>query len=269
MKKKIFTLLGIIWLYLLCPMFAAERSDTLRLIAHRGGITQGIFDEYDPASIDSAISKGYWMLEIDVRMTKDCQVIAMHDDNFLRIYGVNKLVRDMNLEEIRQLHALKGGYSPLTFEEVCQKCAGKVNIMLDIKDNVAIVSDIFLNNIRQTLETYGLQSTVYILQKEYKDFFKFGKYAVRMPDIYTVIRNISQEEDLAEHYFLFEAACRMTADAIRLCQKYGMEICPSINFSHYRYEDFHGAVERDIEYLKCCDVRFFQIDSDFDKYFDL
>lgn len=269
MEKKVFVLFCFSWLCLLCPILAAERTDTLRLAAHRGGITQGAFDEYDPASIDSAISKGYWMLEIDVRMTKDCQVIAMHDDNFLRIYGVNKLAKDLTLEEVKQLQALRGGYAPLTFEEVCRKCAGKTNIMLDIKEDKSSISEAFLTSIRNTLEAYGLQSTVYILQKEYKPFFKFGKYAVRMPDIYTVIGNASQKEELAEHYFLFEAGCRMTADAVRLCQKYGIEVCPSINFGHYRYEDYRGAVQRDIEYLKRCDVRFFQIDSDFDKYFDL
>lgn len=57
MEKKVFVLFCFSWLCLLCPILAAERTDTLRLAAHRGGITQGAFDEYDPASIDSAISK--------------------------------------------------------------------------------------------------------------------------------------------------------------------------------------------------------------------
>jgi len=57
-----------------------------RLIAHRGGIVEGKYNEYDPASIQAAIDLGYYMLEIDVRETKDGVLIVPHDSDFIRIF---------------------------------------------------------------------------------------------------------------------------------------------------------------------------------------
>ncbi len=50
-----------------------------KLIAHRGGIVEGKYDEFDPASIQAAIDQGYYMLEIDVRETRDGVLIVHHD----------------------------------------------------------------------------------------------------------------------------------------------------------------------------------------------
>ena len=66
-----------------------------KLIAHRGGICENIYDEYDPSSIKAAIDSGYWMLEIDVRYTKDSILIVNHYDSLGVTYGLNKHISKM------------------------------------------------------------------------------------------------------------------------------------------------------------------------------
>ena len=52
---------------------AAEQP--VRLIAHRGGIVGDEFAENSPASVEAAIKRGYWMIEVDIRRTKDGRAI--------------------------------------------------------------------------------------------------------------------------------------------------------------------------------------------------
>jgi len=43
------------------------------------------------------------MLETDVRMTKDGVIIVCHDEDFSRVCGVNKRVRDVNFADLPKL----------------------------------------------------------------------------------------------------------------------------------------------------------------------
>src|SRR5688572_16882286 len=50
-----------------------------KLIAHRGGVVEDKNPENSPSAIEEAISRGYWMIEVDIRETKDGIAIAQHD----------------------------------------------------------------------------------------------------------------------------------------------------------------------------------------------
>jgi hypothetical protein len=53
----------------------AETAGRYRLIAHRGGIVDESHAENSPGSIEAAIKRGYWMLEVDIRRTRDGEPI--------------------------------------------------------------------------------------------------------------------------------------------------------------------------------------------------
>ncbi len=65
-----------------------------KLIAHRG-ILKGKYNEYDPESIKAAINRGYYMLEVNIRETKNGMLILNHDKTFARFYNDPRRMNEM------------------------------------------------------------------------------------------------------------------------------------------------------------------------------
>jgi len=65
----------------------------LRLIAHRGGIVDDRYAENSSAAVEAAIARGYWMLEVGVRESKDGKLVAQHDPDFNRFFRVTRAKR--------------------------------------------------------------------------------------------------------------------------------------------------------------------------------
>jgi glycerophosphoryl diester phosphodiesterase len=78
------------------------------LIAHRGGIVDTLHAENSPGSIQAAIDRGYWMLEVDIRRTKDGEPILQHDPDFKRFYEDARRVEDMTWAEVQRLRSKPG-----------------------------------------------------------------------------------------------------------------------------------------------------------------
>ena len=70
---------------------------------HRGDRTNCPYNTM--ASFKSAVSKGVDLVETDIRMTKDKELILMHDRSCLRTTGIDKNVDEMLLSEIKELDA--------------------------------------------------------------------------------------------------------------------------------------------------------------------
>ena len=47
-----------------------------------------------------------WRIEMDVQMTADEQLVLFHDYNTKRTTGVNKLINELSLEEVKELNCL-------------------------------------------------------------------------------------------------------------------------------------------------------------------
>lgn len=65
------------------------------IIAHRGGGWES--PENTLQAFDQSLKNGAQFLETDVRLTKDGVVIVCHDEDFSRLCGVEKQVRDLNI----------------------------------------------------------------------------------------------------------------------------------------------------------------------------
>ncbi len=59
----------------------------MRLIAHRGGVVDAERPENSAEAITAAIERGYWMIEVDVRRTKDGEPV-LHHDSTLKVVPV-------------------------------------------------------------------------------------------------------------------------------------------------------------------------------------
>jgi glycerophosphoryl diester phosphodiesterase len=73
------------------------------LVAHRGGSL--LAPENTFAAFDNARALFADALEIDVRLTRDGQVVVFHDDDTARLLGVPGSVEARTLEELRRLDA--------------------------------------------------------------------------------------------------------------------------------------------------------------------
>ena len=73
------------------------------ITAHRGA--SSAYPENTMAAFKGAFEQGADWVELDVRLTKDGRVVAMHDSNAKRTTGVDRLIKDMTYEEISELDA--------------------------------------------------------------------------------------------------------------------------------------------------------------------
>ena len=111
-------------------------ASNITVTAHRGGTK--VAPENTIASILEAVALGADCVEIDVQMTKDGEVILLHDASFQRVAKISKRPRELMYEEVQELNV--GAYKGETIEfhaptldeviEVCQLSGMKLNIEL-------------------------------------------------------------------------------------------------------------------------------------------
>jgi len=129
--------------------------------AHRGA--SGYFPENTMAAFQSAIELGATGIETDVQMTSDGELVLIHDESLLRTTGVNKLVKDVTLEELRQLDCgswfdpkFAGERIP-TLDELLQLAkSASIKLNIELKSGVVLYPDIE-HKLLQKLAEYGLQ----------------------------------------------------------------------------------------------------------------
>jgi len=109
-------------------------SRSVVFVAHRGGIVPG-YPENTLLAYHQAIAFGVHAIEIDLRGTKDGEVVIMHDEAVDRTTDGSGKVSELTLAELRTLDAGGGERIP-TYEEVLQLVAGTgVTLLLDIKQS--------------------------------------------------------------------------------------------------------------------------------------
>ena len=236
-------------------------KNRVHLIAHRGGIVdEGRIENNIPA-IEEAIERGYAMLEVDIRESKDGQLVVHDDANFRRFYNDPRKVADLTWDEIKQLRSEPGGLRPLLFEEFAKVCRGKIRLMLDTKGPEH--SDEFFAQMERILMENGLLSSALVIGTEQSQKFLRGKAktSVNRRELEAAIQ---AGDDVVESVFLFERG-NMTDETVKLAQKHGVLVVPSVNTFHYQ-SDHLSCARADIERLKELGVTHFQIDSVYESF---
>lgn len=106
-------------------------------VAHRGA--SGHAPENTMAAFHKAFEMKADYIEIDVQMTKDGELIAIHDTTVNRTTNGTGHVGDFTLEEIRELDAgswfsdAYAGEKIPTFEEILDEFRGKIGILIELK----------------------------------------------------------------------------------------------------------------------------------------
>lgn len=102
----------------------------IQVIGHRGAA--GLEPENTLRSYRRALEIGVDYVETDVYLTKDKQLIVMHDKTVNRTTNGSGPVEEMTFDEVRRLDAGKGEQVP-TLREVLALIKGKAKIHIELK----------------------------------------------------------------------------------------------------------------------------------------
>ena len=131
--------------------------------AHRG--FSSIYPENTMLAFRKAKEAGADGVEMDVHLTKDGEVVVIHDENLLRTTGVDKMVGDCTLSEITSIKASKtmddkfDSYLP-SFDEFCsfiKESGMKANV--ELKTGVIYYPGIE-ERVAAIVKKYGIEENV-------------------------------------------------------------------------------------------------------------
>ncbi len=126
-----------------------ELLENCKIISHRGQHDNKIVFENTIDSFDKVLGiKGIWGIEFDFRWTKDLCPVVIHDPDLNRLHGVNRLVSDTELSDLKRLCPLVP-----TLEEVLNRYGKKLHLMVEAKEEfypesekqVQILKNLFAN----------------------------------------------------------------------------------------------------------------------------
>jgi glycerophosphoryl diester phosphodiesterase len=137
------------------------------VIAHRGASIDA--PENTLSAFELAIQQGADMLELDVRLSKDQEVIVFHDRSLKRTASQDYLLNQCTLLELKHFDAgawfgprFVGEEIP-TLAEVLQMCAGRIMLNIEIKKDAVFRSeDLIEKKILALLEQYNMLGHVMI-----------------------------------------------------------------------------------------------------------
>ncbi len=132
----------------------------IKIIGHRG--SAGTALENTLESFRAGIEAGADALELDVRMTRDKQVVVCHDADLLRIANDKRLVARLNLKDLQKIKLLNNEHLP-TLVEVLELIKN-TPVVVEIKEYgmaraVLAVFDKFPDN-NATIASFKLKEVV-------------------------------------------------------------------------------------------------------------
>lgn len=106
----------------------------MNIYAHRGLFENKKIVENTISAFKKALLNNF-NIELDIRVTKDNKIIVFHDSNIKRLTGIDKLVKDMTYDELNKISLLNTTDKIPLLEEVLILVNGKVNLLIELKEN--------------------------------------------------------------------------------------------------------------------------------------
>lgn len=233
-----------------------------QLIAHRGGVVDSATAENSLASLTKAAQAGYWMVEVDLRLTRDSVFVIHHDRDFKRYYGVDKEVSASTWDEISRFRG-NFGNRVLTFEEALAFCQENgLQVMVDNK--VSGNDTVLFARVVELLAKYDRLENALMIGTTASTPYFTGK--IRLSCTRQQLEdNMKMPGFRAENYYLFSKD--ITQEDVEWTSKHGILAVGVVNAWTYKEEDMMKQAKREVEKLKARGVRHFQLDSMFDFHF--
>jgi glycerophosphoryl diester phosphodiesterase len=163
------------------------------VIAHRGDHTHA--PENTLAAFRAAINAGADFVEIDLRTTKDSQLVILHNTSLDEMTGVHGRLSDFTWDSVQQmkvrnpLHPEWGTERVPLFKEVLELCKGKINIYLDFKDaSVAAAYD--------EIKAAGMEKNMVVYINNPLQFIAWRKTAPAMSLMVSLPEKVSSADEM-------------------------------------------------------------------------
>jgi glycerophosphoryl diester phosphodiesterase len=171
------------------------------VIAHRGDHTHA--PENTLAAYQNTIEDGADFVEIDLRTTKDSQLVIMHNATIDHMTAQQGEIKSFTLDALRKikvrepLHPEWGMHTIPTFKEVLQLCKGKINVYLDFKD--ASVAQTY-----QEIIDAGMENNIVVYINEPHQFEEWGTIAPNMPLMISLPKAVKTTTEMNEVLHTFD-----------------------------------------------------------------
>ena len=122
-----------VWLYMVCPGKKRPEMEKYKRVkyAHRG-----LHDENKAENSMSAFAaakeKGFG-IELDVRLSKDGELVVFHDETLTRVVGIDGKVIDYTADELAKMSLLGTADGVPTLRQVLDLIDGAVPLLIEIK----------------------------------------------------------------------------------------------------------------------------------------
>ena len=125
-----------IWLigmFLICPGPKREGIEKYKSVkfAHRG-LHDSVKAENSMSAFAAAKENGFG-IELDVRLSKDGELMVYHDDDLSRIVGIEGKFSDFTYAELSEMNLLETDDKIPTFKEVLDLIDGAVPLLVELK----------------------------------------------------------------------------------------------------------------------------------------
>ena len=103
----------------------------MKVIAHRGACTEALENSWE--AFEKAIDAGSFRIELDVHLTRDGQLIVIHDESFARTANSSQELTYLTRSEIEQSVRLKNGEKVPFLDEVLDRYLSRIEFNVEIK----------------------------------------------------------------------------------------------------------------------------------------
>ena len=112
-----------------------------QIFAHRGA--SGNYFENTMRAFLGAVQKGADGIELDVQQTKDGKLVVIHDNELLRLAGIDQCIDQLTLQELQHIKIGKSGYRrmfgypiPILFDVVSFCSDHNLALNVELKETV-------------------------------------------------------------------------------------------------------------------------------------
>nr|WP_281378788.1 glycerophosphodiester phosphodiesterase family protein [Paenibacillus phyllosphaerae] len=170
-------------------MLPPRIADSIAIVAHRGASAYA--PENTMAAFELAAEMQADYIELDVHMSKDGELVVIHDEALARTTDGEGLVKDHTWEELRQLDA-GGKFDPVyrgepipLLREVLARYAGRIGILIELKSPAQYpgLEEKLAELIEETVQGQPSDSSATPIMVQSFDLGSIQRLAKRLPDI--------------------------------------------------------------------------------------
>ncbi|WP_184548808.1 glycerophosphodiester phosphodiesterase family protein [Mucilaginibacter sp. FT3.2] len=235
------------------PNAAPKSKHKFIVASHRGDHI--IYPENTLAAYQEAIKNEADYVEIDLRTTKDGELVSMHDGLVNRMTNGKGNIKDQTLAELEQLIIRsrdttdKTVYRIPTFKQILAACKNKINIYLDFK--AADPEQAY-----QMIKQYGMEKQVLVYINSPDQFTGWRKAAPQMPLMLSMpdsVKNTTAMTRFIEQHhpdILDGSYSQYTNEMVTLAAQYHIPVWPDIQSAGEGPNDWNKAQDKGLRGLQ-------------------